>query len=198
VANKVTIGTFFPKDLNLNGDQANLLILKKRLEARGVSCEIEALNMSFNPKKYSMIFIGHGSMAAWDSITETYPEIFSDLKDAMKQGVFVFAVASGYDRINNSIGLNEQLKEVSNSHRSEFIETDGYVGYLNSSSKLDPLVHNKSGLFTLLHGPLLAKNPDLADAIISQLRWADVSAKNAELEFLDELAKQSRRTAFEH
>jgi CobQ-like glutamine amidotransferase family enzyme len=82
-------------------------------------------------------------------------------------------------------------------HRSEFVDVDGVVGYLNSDSLL-PIVHyEKNFLLTLLHGPVLVKNPELADSIISKLGIA-VELKSAYLDELDALAKEGRRIAFEH
>jgi CobQ-like glutamine amidotransferase family enzyme len=56
----------------------------------------------------------------------------------------------------------------------------------------------KNALLTQLHGPVLAKNPELADEIISSNGWADIALRSQELDAVDELAAQSRKTAFEH
>lgn len=196
---EIRIGTLFPEDLNLNGDQANLLVLKKRLANYGKTSQIVEIDGPADLGQFSFVFLGHGPKAAWSSIKAAYPNLFADLKSAMEHGSFVFAVGSGYINLVQELSLElPQPEEATGEHRSEFVDVNGIVGYLNSDSNLSPLVFQEDLLLTLLHGPVLAKNPDLADKIILRMGWADPVNKTAGLKRLDELSGLSRKTAFEH
>ena len=190
----VMLGSFYPEDLNLNGDQANLLVLAKRLEWRGVNAVIVPLTGSSNLEKVDLVLLGHGSMAAWNSILKTDPELITKSIDYMNANRPLLAIGSGYVKVLDELGESYSSKE----HRSEFVDVDGVVGYVNSSADVDLIQFRNSSVLTLLHGPLLAKNPKLADEIIRSNEWADISMRSSELDQVDELAAISRRTAFEH
>ncbi len=189
----IRLATLFPSDLDLNGDQANLLVLLKRLEYRGVKAEIVELNDPSN-LDFDLVFLGHGSMAAWAEIDKKHPDLAANLLSAQANGAFVFAVNSGYLKLASDLGI----QRTTGTHRSEFVEVDGKVGYLNSNAEVDLLSYSNTALLTMLHGPVLVKNPELADKIIQDRGWADISIWNEKLERISNLAKRSREIAFEH
>lgn len=190
---RVLLGSLFPNDLNLNGDQANLLVLQKRLELRGVPCKITDVTLA-KITDVDLVFLGHGSVAAWEYISKTEPNLFAELSSFVSSGKTLFAVSSGAIRVLNELG--EKFDE--GDHVSEFVTAqDGIVGYLNSPSKAPLLQKVHSSWFTLLHGPILAKNPFLADQICTELGWLEEVSKNEELAKLDELSSLSRKQAFE-
>ncbi len=187
----IKIGTLFPKHLNLNGDQANLLALQTRISEYGGSSSVTPVfDLALD---FDLVFVGHGSQAAWADIESRNPQLLKGLAELVSNGKTVIAIGSGYVKLAGSLGMDVQTGV----HRSEFVDVDGVVGYLNSDSLL-PIVHNeKNSLLTLLHGPVLVKNPELADSIISNL-GIEVEPKSSYLGELDYLAKESRRIAFEH
>jgi CobQ-like glutamine amidotransferase family enzyme len=73
------------------------------------------------------------------------------------------------------------------------------IGYLNSDSGLPPFAQNNSSFGTLLHGPLLAKNPALADYFIQQIlsnHGLQTSNLGSEaLTKIDEVAVRARKVA---
>ena len=79
----IRLATLFPSDLDLNGDQANLLVLLKRLEYRGVKAEIVELNDPSN-LDFDLVFLGHGSMAAWAEIDKKHPDLAANLLSARR------------------------------------------------------------------------------------------------------------------
>ena len=185
--------TIFPDELNLNGDQANLLVLAKRLSWQGVSVSIQSTTHG-NISDADLVFVGHGSVAAWNAIDSKEPELFEALAQLVHGGAYVFAVASGAIRLAQALGM--EVSEVE--HRSEFVAFDQVVGYLNSSSSLEPVVRFKNATLTLLHGPVLAKNPNFADRLCIEAGWISEAPAGHLKDEIDELAGASRKIALEH
>ena len=59
---KIKIAHMFPEVLNLYGDRGNIICLKKRLEWRGIDCEINEVKLGDQPDltQYDLFFIGGG------------------------------------------------------------------------------------------------------------------------------------------
>lgn len=190
----IRLGAISPGHLNLNGDLGNLTVLQKRLAWRGVKSVIESLDGSEKFSDFDLILLGHGSNAAWNELLSLRPELLPNLISYVEADGAFIAIGSAADRLLPLVGV-----EVGSGKRvSKFIDVDGVVGYKNSSSNSPDLMWRKKALFTQLHGPVLAKNPNLADQIIQMNEWAEIQSRSNELECVDELAAQSRRIAFEH
>lgn len=191
----IRLGAISPTHLNLNGDLGNLLVLKKRLEWRKVESSIEHLNGSEDLNNFDYILVGHGSNAAWKQLLDSRSDLLDKLVTYVESGGAVLAVASAADRLQP---LLTGVEVTFGDRVSEFLDVDGVVGYKNSDRKGENLSWYKNALLTQFHGPVLAKNPKLADQIILSSDWADIALRSKELDAVDELAAQSRKTAFEH
>ena len=191
----IRLGAISPTHLNLNGDLGNLLVLKKRLEWRNVESSIEHLNGSEDLNDFEFILVGHGSNAAWKQLLDSRSDLLGKLVAYVESDVALLAVASAADRLQP---LLTGVEVTFGDRVSEFLDVDGVVGYKNSGSQGENLSCYKNALLTQLHGPVLAKNPELADQIISSNGWADIALRSQDLDAVDELAAQSRKTAFEH
>jgi hypothetical protein len=67
----IKLVSLFPGHLNLNGDQANLKVIQMRLKWFGYQSSVVAVNVGDQiPADAHLIFLGHGSMAAWNDIDE--------------------------------------------------------------------------------------------------------------------------------
>jgi len=195
VSKVIRLGAISPTHLNLNGDLGNLLVLKKRLEWRNVESSIEHLNGSEYLDDFDFILVGHGSNAAWKQLLDSRSGLLDKLLAYVEADGALLAVASAADKLQSML----TGAEVTFGDRvSEFLNVDGVVGYKNSGSEGESLYWHKNALLTQLHGPVLAKNPELADQIISSNGWADISLRSQELDAVDALAAQSQKTAFEH
>jgi len=195
VSKVIRLGAISPTHLNLNGDLGNLLVLKKRLEWRNVESSIEHLNGSEDLNGFDYIVVGHGSNAAWKQLQDLRSDLLDKLVAYVESDGALLAVASAADRLQP---LLTGVEVTFGDRVSEFLDVDGVVGYKNSGSEGENVSWYKNALLTQLHGPVLAKNPDLADEIISSNGWADIALRSQELDAVDELAAQSRKTAFEH
>lgn len=164
--------SLFPEHLDLNGDQANLKVLAKRLAWRGVAAEIVAVNKGeVVPADAALIFLGHGSIAAWADIEEDLLQLVTDINKSISAGVAFMAVATGHERAIDFGILGGSTKPKARVSKFEIAEVEGreVLGYLNSAT--DAPVIQKQGLVlgTQLHGPLFAKNPEFADSYLAEI-----------------------------
>lgn len=191
----IRLGAISPTHLNLNGDLGNLLVLNRRLSWRNVDSSIEHLNGSEDFSQFDFILVGHGSSAAWKQLLDSRSNLLNRLVEFVESDGALMAVASAADKL---LPLLSGVEVTRGSRVSAFVNVEGVVGYKNSDSQGANLSWYKNALLTQLHGPLLAKNPQLADQIIHNNEWADTSIEDFEITQVDELAMQSRKIAFEH
>jgi CobQ-like glutamine amidotransferase family enzyme len=193
VSKSIRLAALYPNHLNLNGDLANLLVLQKRLEWYGVEAEVVYVEKPTDLTKFDVVLLGHGSRDAWAQLEDIDPELVPSVASLVTSGTRVLAISSGYELLIEAIdGL-----VVKHSERvSEFRSHEEIVGYVNSEAELEPIRWINDSLFTLFHGPVFAKNPDLADKFLGSL-ITGLSATNEHFSKISELAEVSRKTAFE-
>ena len=202
---KIRLGAFHHESLDLNGDLGNLLVLSVRLNSFGHDCEVVELNgANFErelAKGLDLVFLGHGSKAAWDAISNRDAHFESAVLAAIDHKVEFLAVATGFEKLVELGAVKMPVQEIE--RRSEFAKYDWngmeLVGYVNSDKDLPTFFADGSIFATLLHGPLLAKNAALADLIIKKLLQKRGSASslssNSRLDQIDEFAKSARAVA---
>lgn len=189
----IRLAALYPNHLNLNGDLANLSVLQKRLDWHGVEAEVVYVKKSTDLTKFDVVLLGHGSRDAWAQLEDMDPELIPSVAALVLSGTKVMAVSSGYEILSEAI----EGVVVKHSERvSEFRNHDGIVGYVNSEAELEPIRWIQNSLFTLFHGPVFAKNPDLADKFLGSL-IEGLEPKNEHFSKISELAEVSRKTAFE-
>lgn len=189
----IRLAALYPNHLNLNGDLANLAVLQKRLDWHGVEAEVVYVKKSTDLTKFDVVLLGHGSRDAWAQLEDIDPELIPSVAALVLSGTKVMAVSSGYEILSEAI----EGVVVKHSERvSEFRNHDGIVGYVNSEAELEPIRWIQNSLFTLFHGPVFAKNPDLADKFLGSL-IEGLEPKNEHFSKISELAEVSRKTAFE-
>ena len=158
----VVLGTMFGSRLNLNGDQGNLLALRRYLQAAGFSVEIRSANGSQVALGCDFLLVGHGSAAAMQSIEAALSEFEWNQVSSEVPGLIV---GSAYEWLAERGKVNETI--ASEDRDSQFeIGSLGplkVLGYRNTTSGLPNLALNGRFICTMLHGPVLAKNPQLLD-----------------------------------
>ena len=172
----IRLVTLYPQHLNLNGDQGNLLVLAKRFEAAGLAFEQISFQVGDDVGLLdgaNFILIGHGGVAAWCALEGELPRISNSLHAARSSGTFIFAVASGAEKLF-AAPLNWFAEELDAKPRSSHFATAelaGFevLGYENSASTLPVLEQRGSVVITALHGPVLAKNVNFANWVLDQV-----------------------------
>lgn len=175
------IVVLFPRHLNLNGDLANAGVLAKRAGWYGIDVAVTLIDFDDEmPESTDLIILGHGSANAWSQIAAEGSKQLTWLYAQIDRDVPVLSLASGYEflaRRGCFGGDLATLTAVNGERRSEFAvfeaelfgERRETLGYLNSKSQLPLVAQNGSLLGTLLHGPFLAKNPEVADQLLAKL-----------------------------
>lgn len=160
--NPIVLGTIAGSRLNLNGDQGNLLALRRYLAAAGFAVEFRSVASTEAALDCHFLMFGHGSAAAMASLDETLAAI--DWK-AVSAGVPGLVVGSAFEWLASNQHVNEGISRTERD--SEFQVADlgplRVLGYRNTDSGLPNLAMNGNLICTMLHGPVLAKNPKLLD-----------------------------------
>jgi hypothetical protein len=195
VSKTLKLAALFPEHLNLNGDHGNLLVLQKSLKWLGITAEIVPVTSSEGLVEFDFVLVGHGSKAAWADVLRLDSSFVQNVVAYIESGKTALVVSSGVDLISKELfGVENGRIE----HRSLFVKTEqGIVGYLNSDSNADELQWHRNAVLTLLHGPVLAKNPDLADELIQRM-GIQIKVETKEFSDIRVLAEASRRIAFEN
>lgn len=189
----VKLAVLYPGHLNLNGDAANFDVLQRRLEWSGFVSEIHRIEKPTRLENFDYVLLGHGSPDAWSQLADIDSGLIPDLVKLVEAGVPVMAVSSGYEILFEALNGST----VKHSERvSEFRDSEGVVGYVNSEAQLPEITWVKKSLLTLFHGPVFAKNPDLADKFLGDV-FTGAKSTLSEIIYVNDLAAASRRIAFE-
>ncbi len=162
----IRLGVLFPNHLNLNGDFGNIEVLARQFEWRGMVCEvIEVETEQQLASGLDFLLVGHGSNAAWHSIADRLKALAPTLQKLVDSRTPGLCVSTGFEELVR-LGIISDLATSGLAERvSKFvIQQDGseeVLGYINTDVDL-PAVHRQGKFFcTMLHGPVLAKNPGL-------------------------------------
>ena len=187
----------YPEMLNLNGDHGNVMILADRAKRRGISVKIHDLSFGehFSADAYDIVFLGNGQDEELSAVLkELLENDVEALKEYVEADGVLLAVGGGYELLGET-GLSLLPIRAQNADQRLIGNTvikDNehiYIGFENHAGRMDigslkPLgkviygVGNtgkegdegcryKNVVGTYLHGPLLAKSPELADELLS-------------------------------
>ena len=170
----IRLGALFPAHLNLNGDQGNLEVLSKQLVWRGVPCEVVGIEtLADFDRQLDFILVGHGSIAAWSAIEGEFHSMAPRLAELFRADVPGLSISTGFEKLVESRVLAIPNVEPLNERVSKFeiIEDGGskVLGYLNTDVNLPVLHREQNWIASMLHGPVLAKNPALLNEVLGKI-----------------------------
>lgn len=173
-----TIYTLMPDRLNLNGEQGNVLVLSRRLEWQGIPHQIVGIQdlahlekllpkLEKSPRDF-FVFMGQGSFETFTYLEKQSAFLHELLTRLIFAGVPSLIVGTCYEIYANApksqVFLSEFIK-------SEF-KPGGFelLGYASTGYDLPALAaKGDNAVLTIMHGPVLAKNPKLADWFLSEM-----------------------------
>ena len=204
----IKILQLYPEDLNVYGDNGNLLTLVKRLEWRGHKTEVIKYNLGdILPEKVDIILAGGGQDSSQAKIQDDFIKIAPTLKKFVEANVPTLLICGSYQMFGkyfqttagekilgaNILDLHTTAGKkrlignlvVSSPVFGEIVGYENHSGQTYLGKNLQPLgkvlkgagnngKDNFEGVFyknligTYCHGPVLAKNPNLADFIIEK------------------------------
>lgn len=204
----IKILQLYPEDLNVYGDNGNLLTLVKRLEWRGYKTEVIKYNLGdILPEKVDIILAGGGQDSSQAKIQDDFIKISPTLKNFVEANVPTLLICGSYQMFGkyfqttsgekilgaNILDLHTTAGKkrlignlvVSSPVFGEIVGYENHSGQTYLGKNLQPLgkvlkgagnngKDNFEGVFyknligTYCHGPVLAKNPNLADFIIGK------------------------------
>ncbi|HIU24067.1 type 1 glutamine amidotransferase [Olsenella sp. Marseille-QA0557] len=222
---KLVIAHLFPELLNLYGDSGNILCLRKRMEWRGITCEIREVHPGDTPSfsGVDLAFIGGGSDREQKIVCDKLLAVGSEVRSFVEDYGVLLAVCGGYQLLGESYLMgNEKVQGLSlvdlytdhgdprligNVIVQSSVSEQPIVGYENhagrthlgpSATALGKVLYGhgndgvsgeegvlyKNVLGTYVHGPLLPKNPGVADWAIA--RALERKYGKGQLEALDD------------
>ena len=208
-ARTLRIAHLYPELLNLYGDSGNILVLRRRMEWRGMNCEVKEVGVGERPSfaDVDIVFIGGGSDREQKIVCDRLQQVRAELAAYVEDGGVLAAVCGGYQLLGHSYLMgNEEVRGLSlvdlytdrGSPRligdivvQSRISPQPVVGYENHGGRthlgagVEPLGKVLAGfgndgesgyegclyknvVGTYVHGPLLPKNPGVADYLIAQ------------------------------
>ena len=101
---ELNICHLYPDILNLYGDRGNVTCLKKRLEWRGIGCNVEGVSIgqSLDASKYDLFFIGGGQDFEQEVLlSDLSGAKTAEIKAAIEDEKVFLAICGGYQILGN-------------------------------------------------------------------------------------------------
>ena len=206
---QLRVAHLYPELLNLYGDSGNILVLRKRMEWRGIACDVREVHVGETPSfgDVDIAFIGGGSDREQKIVCDYLLKVRPELAAFVEDGGVLGAVCGGYQLLGHSYLMGDEEvrglslvdlytdrgspRLVGNIMVQSRISPQPVVGYENHAGRthlgsgVEPMgtvVHGfgndgetgeegclyKNVVGTYVHGPLLPKNPGVADYLIAQ------------------------------
>lgn len=206
---RLCVTHLYPELLNLYGDSGNVLVLRKRLEWRGIACDVDEVHVGEHPslQKADIVFIGGGSDREQKNVCDSLRLVQHELAAYVEDGGVLLAVCGGYQLLGHSYLMGDEKVDglslvdlytdrgsprlIGNICVRSRVSPRIIVGYENHGGRthlgpgVEPLgkvLHGhgndgvsgeegclyKNVIGTYVHGPLLPKNPGVADWLLER------------------------------
>lgn len=96
---KLTIGWLYPELMSTYGDRGNIIVLQKRCEWRGISCEIKRLDVGFSEKQLAtcdLLFMGGAQDRQQQIVAGDLMKKREELKRMIEDGIPGLYVCGAY------------------------------------------------------------------------------------------------------
>lgn len=231
---RLCVAHLYPELLNLYGDSGNILVMRKRLEWRGMALEVREVHVGERPafSGVDVVFIGGGSDREQRIVCDYLLAERAELAAFVEDGGVLLAVCGGYQLLGSSYLMgDEEVRGLSlvdlytdrgsprlignivvecplverpivgfenhggRTHLGPHTEPLGRVlsGYGNDGVSGFEGCRYKNVVGTYVHGPLLPKNPALADWLLA--RALERRYGTCELEPLDDTEEDEANRA---
>ena len=111
---EIKIMHLFPDLLNLYGDKGNIECIRRRLNWRGIDCEIIPFTMEdkdFDLSDIDIVFLGGGSDREQKIVCHSLLEHQAELKEFVENGGSLVAVCGGYQLLGKYYKLEDETIE---------------------------------------------------------------------------------------
>ena len=161
--------------MDLYGDKGNMMVLMKRCLDRGIPFELDTCGIGEEKdlSEYDLIFLGGGADKEQISLIPDLLSRKENIKKAIDEKTFVLLICGGYQLIDANLdGLKTRIVGFEN-HGGQTLNVMHPLGKVvkgcgNSFNAGYEGFYDGKILGTYLHGPLLPKNPEVADFV---KRW---------------------------
>ena len=225
----------YPQEMNIYGDHGNLLVLKRRAEARGIRVQISDYHPGqIFPKDVNLLLGGGGQDSGQLVVQDDLPRIAKPVSELVQQGAAALVICGMYQLfgsyfrtatgqtieglkifdLHTEAGATRMIGNIT-TQSAEFGEI---IGYENHSGRTwlatgtQPFARAYKGtgnngrdhsegarlnnaIGSYLHGPLLPKNPRIADYLIAAALKHRYAEEVGLSPLDDSLAKQARERA---
>ena len=199
---KLTIGHLYPDLLNLYGDRGNIQCMMKRLQWRGIEAETIEFEIQdeVDFSELDIVLLGGGSDREQMLVCERLKEIRDDFKAYVEDGGVVLAVCGGYQLLGTHYSTDQgvieglSIVDIYTEQGKDYRLIDNIV--LESELSDMPVVGfeiYKNVIGTYLHGPLLPKNPQICDYLLTKALERKYK-KSIELAPLDDTEEREANT----
>jgi CobQ-like glutamine amidotransferase family enzyme len=188
---EINITHLYPHLLNLYGDRGNIAALSKRLNWRGLKANVTEITDEFSLCNTDILLLGGGSESQQDTAKKLLSQNRDELKNYIENGGVMLGVCGGFEMLAQLGFIPASVKEGERISDNKIIscDIDGksflVSGFENHSctvitNGLQPLgkvvygrgesegIIYKNVFATFMYGPLLPKNPELADIILAR------------------------------
>src|SRR5206468_1777052 len=170
---KVVIGHLFPDYLNIYADRGNMAVLAKRAAWRGHELDVAPIGAgaTIRPGEHDLFYVGGGQDREQELIAPALAALGRQLRECVKRGAAVLAVCGGYQLLGRFYRAQSGR------------ELPGISGFGNDGTSGYEGCRVGRAIGTYLHGPLLPRNPWLADWLLAQA----LACRSGEVRELDPL-----------
>ena len=170
----INILHLYPAEMNLYGDHGNVLALKKRCEWRGIKTKIINYEPGDEiPDNVDIIFGGGGQDSSQSKIEKDLQKIAPKLKEMIENNTPALVICGIYQLFGNYFETNTGQKIQGASILDLYTkgEDERLIGTVisgagNNGKDFTEGIKYHNCIGTYLHGPILPKNPRVADFLI--------------------------------